>query len=83
MSESHKRTERMSRGKKQEIAEILLEAWKRGENAEKTKEKLGLSDDPDVADWMGAFTEDAVTLADLMDDVLLSVNDRGEVFYEG
>lgn len=39
--------------------------------------------DPDVADWMGAFTEVAVTLADLSDDVLLSVNDQGDVVYEG
>lgn len=44
MSESHKRTERMSRWKKQEIAEILLEAWKRGESVEKLKEELDLSD---------------------------------------
>ena len=39
--------------------------------------------DPDVADWMGAFTESAVTLADLADDVLLSVNAQGDVVYEG
>ena len=38
---------------------------------------------PDVADWMGAFTESAVTLADLADDVLLSVNAQGDVVYEG
>lgn len=44
---------------------------------------LGVPVDPDVADWMGAFTEDAVTLADLSDDVLLSVNDQGDVVYEG
>ena len=39
--------------------------------------------DPDVADFMGAFTEDALTLADLMDDVLLQVNEQGEVIYYG
>ena len=43
----------------------------------------GVADDPDVADWMGAFTESAVTLADLADDVLLSVNAQGDVVYEG
>ena len=43
----------------------------------------GVAVDPDVADWMGAFTESAVTLADLADDVLLSVNAQGEVVYEG
>ena len=41
----------------------------------------GVAVDPDVADWMGAFT--AVTLADLADDVLLSVNAQGDVVYEG
>ena len=43
----------------------------------------GVAVDPDVADWMGAFTESAVTLADLADDVLLSVNAQGAVVYEG
>ena len=43
----------------------------------------GVAVDPDVADWMGAFTESAVTLADLADDVLLSVNAQGDVGYEG
>ena len=43
----------------------------------------GVAVDPDVADWMGAFTESAVTLADLADDVLLSVNAQGDVVYEG
>ena len=42
---------------------------------------IGVSVDPDVADFMGAFTEDALTLDDLMDDVLLRVNEQGEVFY--
>lgn len=44
---------------------------------------LGVPVDPDVADWMGAFTEEAIILADLSDDVLLSVNDQGDVVYEG
>lgn len=43
----------------------------------------GVAVDPDVANWMGAFTESAVTLADLADDVLLSVNAQGDVVYEG
>ena len=43
----------------------------------------GVAVDPDVADWMGAFTESAVTLDDLADDVLLSVNAQGDVVYEG
>ena len=43
----------------------------------------GVAVDPDVADWMGAFTESAVTLADLADDVLLSVNAQGDVVNEG
>lgn len=43
----------------------------------------GVAVDPDVADWVGAFTESAVTLADLADDVLLSVNAQGDVVYEG
>ena len=43
----------------------------------------GVAVDPDVADWMGAFTESAVTLADLADEVLLSVNAQGDVVYEG
>ena len=43
----------------------------------------GVAVDPDVSDWMGAFTESAVTLADLADDVLLSVNAQGDVVYEG
>ena len=36
---------------------------------------------PDVADFMGAFTEDALTLADLVDDTLLAMNEQGEVCY--
>lgn len=36
-----------------------------------------------VAEHMGAFTEDAVTLADLMDDALLSVGPDGGIFYDG
>ena len=43
----------------------------------------GVAVDPDVADWMGAFTESAVTLADLADDVLLSGNAQGGGVYEG
>ena len=39
---------------------------------------LAVPVDPDVADFMGAFTEEAVTLDDMVDDVLLSINDQGE-----
>lgn len=38
--------------------------------------------DPDVADYMGAFTEDAIALADLIEDALLTINDQGEAVYE-
>ena len=37
--------------------------------------------DPDVADYMGAFTEDAITLADLIEDALLTINGQ-EANYE-
>ena len=38
--------------------------------------------DPDVADYMGAFTEDAITLADLIEDALHTINCQGEAVYE-
>ncbi len=38
--------------------------------------------DPDVADYMGAFSEDAIILADLIKDALLTINDQGEAIYE-
>ncbi|CAK7032522.1 MULTISPECIES: hypothetical protein [unclassified Desulfovibrio] len=38
--------------------------------------------DPDVADYMGAFTEDAIVLADLIEDALLTINGQGEAVYE-
>lgn len=44
---------------------------------------VGIPVDADVAERLGAFTEDAVTLADLMDDVLLTVGPDGSVFYAG
>ncbi len=44
---------------------------------------LSIEADPDVADYMGAFTEDAIALADLIEDALLTVNGQGEVIYEG
>ena len=43
---------------------------------------LSISIDPDVADFMGAFTEDAIDLADVIEDALLTVNRQGEVCYE-
>ena len=42
---------------------------------------LSIPIDPDVADYMGAFVEDAVDLADLIEDGLLTVNGQGEVVY--
>ncbi len=39
--------------------------------------------DPDVADYMGAFSEDAIILADLIEDALLTINGQGEAVYEG
>ena len=38
--------------------------------------------DPDVADYMGAFTEDAITLADLIEDALHTINGQEEAVYE-
>ena len=37
--------------------------------------------DPDVADYMGAFQEDTLSLADVIEDSLLTLNDDGEVIY--
>ena len=41
----------------------------------------GVPLDPDVADYMGAFPEEAITLADMVEDGLLTVTDSGEVVY--
>ena len=38
--------------------------------------------DPDVADYMGAFSEDAIVLADMIEDALLTINGQGEALYE-
>jgi len=37
--------------------------------------------DPDVADFMGAFHEDALSLADVIEDGLFTLNEQGEVVY--
>jgi hypothetical protein len=37
--------------------------------------------DPDVADFMGAFMEEALSLADVIEDGLLTVNQQGEALY--
>ena len=37
--------------------------------------------DPDVADYMGAFREEALSLADVIEDGLLTVNQQGEAIY--
>ena len=44
---------------------------------------LSIEADPDVADYIGAFTEDAIALADMIEDALLTINGQGEVVYEG
>ena len=44
---------------------------------------FGIPLDPDVADYMGAFPEDAITLADMLEDGLLTVTNSGEVMYVG
>ena len=38
--------------------------------------------DPDVADFMGAFHEDAIALADMIEDALLTIDGQGEAVYE-
>jgi hypothetical protein len=37
--------------------------------------------DPDVADFMGAFREDALSLADVIEDGLFTLNEQGEEIY--
>jgi hypothetical protein len=37
--------------------------------------------DPDVADHMGAFREEALSLADVIEDGLFTLNEQGEVMY--
>ncbi len=44
---------------------------------------FGVPLDPDVADYMGAFPEEAITLADMVEDGLLTVTGSGEVVYAG
>jgi hypothetical protein len=44
---------------------------------------LGVPLDPDLADYLGAFTEEAITLADMVEDGLLTVANSGEVVYVG
>lgn len=43
---------------------------------------LSIPLDPDVADHMGAFREDALALADMIEDALLTLNREGVVIYE-
>ena len=40
-----------------------------------------LAVDPDVADYMGAFEENAIAPDDMADDDQLTINDKGEVIY--
>ena len=44
---------------------------------------LGIPLDPDVADYMGVFPEEAITLADMVEDGLLTITNSGEVIYVG
>ena len=44
---------------------------------------LGIPLDPDVADYMGAFEERAIDLADVVEDGILTVTNSGEVIYVG
>lgn len=44
---------------------------------------VGVPLDPDVADYMGAFAEEAIDLADVVEDGLLTVSNSGEVIYVG
>ena len=44
---------------------------------------IGVPLDPDVADYLGAFVEEAITLADIVEDGLLTVTNSGEVVYGG
>ena len=44
---------------------------------------FGIPLDPDVADYLGAFVEEAITLADIVEDGLLTVTNSGEVVYGG
>ena len=37
--------------------------------------------DPDVADYLGAFREEALSLADVIEDGLLTLNGQGEALY--
>jgi hypothetical protein len=37
--------------------------------------------DPDVAGFMGAFHEDALSLADVIEDGLFTLNEQGEAVY--
>ena len=43
---------------------------------------LNIPLDPDVADHMGAFREDAIVLADMIEDALLTINSQGVTVYE-
>ena len=43
----------------------------------------GLPLDPDLADFMGSFIEDALTWEDMQDDFVLTLNLKGEVVYDG
>ena len=44
---------------------------------------IGVPLDPDLADYMGAFEERAIDLADVVEDGLLTVTNSGEVIYVG
>ena len=50
--------------------------------AEDAQGEYGIPVDPDVAEYMGAFREDAINLDDMLEDSSLTVNLRREVVHE-
>ena len=50
--------------------------------AEEAQGEYGIPVDPEVAEYMGAFREDAINLDDMLEDSSLTVNLRREVVHE-
>lgn len=50
--------------------------------AEEAQGAYGIPVDPEVAEYMGAFAEDAISPDDMLDDGALTVNIRREVVHE-
>lgn len=62
--------------------ELLAAAEAVMRQAEEAQGEYGIPIDPEVADYMGAFTECAISLDDILDDSSLTVNIRREVGHE-